>query len=177
PPPWRRDVGVVQHFSHGGEHVEPCRCGDGTAKQAEDEKTRDDGVRCDFKRMLVERGDCLDACWAVMNLVKRTPQKVAGMTSAMPPVEDEGADEPGKQASEWSRNMAGDLKDRPAMEPLIPCVTGEDDDAELRGIQESGSREPGRRIRKVSAGKDSFEKDQDERSEEDDAELQHRSSC
>jgi hypothetical protein len=94
--------------------------------------------------MFVERRDCFDAGRTVMDLVQRTPQKVARMTSAMPPVENEGTDEPGEEAFDRSGNTASDVKYGPTTEPLIPRVTRKHDDTELRRIQKRGAGEPGR---------------------------------
>src|SRR5207244_9413227 len=84
------------------------------------------------------------------------------------------ADEPGDESLRDGRHQTVDMKDRPAIQPLVPCMAGQNDDAELRAVEKRRSGEPVWWAGKVAAGEESLQAEQHERGDEDDSELRHR---
>jgi len=85
--------------------------------------------------MLVEGGEHFDARRAVVNLVTDAPENVHVVTGAMPPIKDEGSDEPARESLQQLRGNAGEVKYRVALEPTIPGDAGQENDAKLAGVQ------------------------------------------
>ena len=61
--------------------------------------------------MLVKGGDDLNSLRAMMDLMEQHPQESKLMPPPMPPVEDEGGDEIGKDATNDWRDVVGEIKD------------------------------------------------------------------
>src|SRR5215831_11866501 len=96
-PMWRPDVRVIEELARRSEKIEPERA----LERASEQRVHDDGrqraVRQDLYRMLVEGGQNFDARWRMVNLVEDNP-KAGEMADAVPPVEDECADEPADES-------------------------------------------------------------------------------
>ena len=104
------EVAVVEVFADHGEDVEPGGSFGGDSEETEQQGTGEDGIGDDLDGMLVERGQHFDAGGAVVDLVKDAPERSELVTCAMPPIEDEGADEPAEQSLEECGQDAGDLE-------------------------------------------------------------------
>ena len=93
-------IAVIEVFAKGGINVEPESSFDGSAENEINEHDTKERVRRDFQRMFVEGCEDFDATRAMVNLMTYAPKKVGAVTHAVPPVEDECPDEPGKKAFE-----------------------------------------------------------------------------
>src|SRR6185437_9352176 len=91
-----------------------------------------------------------------MHLMEDAPEKVRLMACPMPPVKHEGSDEPPKQpfADRWHRSC--DSEQRPVLQPLVPCDSGNEHDADLNQVQKGRADVPPRSFRQFSAWKNPF---------------------
>src|SRR5215470_11750690 len=94
---WRPDVRVIEELARRGEEIKPERA----LERASEQRVHDDGrqraVRQDLHRMLVKGGYGLDARRRMVSLVEDNPE-AREMADAVPPVEDECADEPADES-------------------------------------------------------------------------------
>ena len=82
-------VPVIDEFGEAAQED----CPGGSRRSEPNEQVKDGAgqstVGENFKRMLVKTGDHFNALRAVVHLMEPTPQEIALMTPAMPPVEEE----------------------------------------------------------------------------------------
>src|SRR5580704_15832148 len=94
----RAQIAVVEILAEDSEDVVPSGARQGSAEEREHQGADDHRVHGYFQRMFIESGQRFDTAGAVMNLVADAPEKIGIMPRAMPPVEDEGSNEPAEEA-------------------------------------------------------------------------------
>jgi hypothetical protein len=97
-PMWRPDVRVIEQLAGRSEKIEPERAPKRASEQWVHDVGRQRAVRQNLYRMFVEGGHSLDARRRMVNLVEDNPE-AGEVADAMPPVEDECADEPAADES------------------------------------------------------------------------------
>jgi hypothetical protein len=98
----------------------------------------------------------------MVDLVEHVPKKVHIMARSVPPIENEGSNEPTAEALNHRRRTALDAKQRPSAKPSIPRRSGEYDNAKLAGIKQDRAHVPARCFRQFPSRECSL---QDEKSQ------------
>src|SRR4051812_13122871 len=107
--------------------------------------------------MLVERGNDLETLRTVMYLVKYSPQEIAFMPGAVPPIEHESGDEIGNQTAGYRRYLVRQVKDRMSRQPAFPADAGQQYHAQLKAIHDKHTERPGSYARQDPARNGSFQ--------------------
>jgi predicted metal-dependent hydrolase len=87
------DIRMIEEFARCCTKRINCTCLQVQTQECINQEASDNRVHDHLERVLVERGDHLDALRAMVNLMEREPQKVDAMSPAMPPVKDERCNE------------------------------------------------------------------------------------
>ena len=114
-------------------------------------------VRQNLHRMLVEGGQGLDARRRMVNLVEDNPE-AREMAHAMPPVEDECADEPADESLQHRVLEPRQMKQRDARQQVEPEVVGREGDGDLHEVDENRASVPAGRVWQFPAGHDAFQR-------------------
>ncbi|MFT3765101.1 MAG: hypothetical protein QM820_06245 [Minicystis sp.] len=112
-------------------------------------------------RVLVERGDDLDARRRVVDLVKDAPEAIF-VAEAVPPVEEEGADQPRQEALQRRHAEAVQAEERRAGEVAVPHPVQAQGDDELAEVHPEGAGVPAGDVRERAAGAHALEDEEED---------------
>lgn len=93
--------------------------------------------------MLVKAGDDLQTPGRVMDLMKRSPEKLRLMAIPMPPIINKRGEEIDDQRRRPIAEMVFQMEDRHVIEPAVPGLSGQHGDPELDRVNEDDPAPPG----------------------------------
>jgi hypothetical protein len=116
---WRLDVRVIEQLARSSEKIEPERAFERTPEQ----RVHDDGCKRaigqDLHRVFVEGGHRFDACRRMVHLVKDNPE-ARKIAHAMPPIENECADQPADESLQQRTFELRQMEQRNARQQIEP---------------------------------------------------------